>query len=321
MILAGDIGGTKCNLALFEARQGKLQRVAHERYASKDYAGLEEVVAEFARKTGVKIMAAGFGVAGPVVENKVHATNLPWIVDGAALARLLGTKNVVLLNDIEATGYGLAALDSSELYPLNRGTPAPQANQALIAAGTGLGEAILFWDGSRYVVSATEGGHADFAPRTEEEIELLRFLKKRYENVSCELILSGKGFRAIHEFLSPERTHSSFDDPEADPAVEITRQALAGTCAVCVRTLNLWVAIYGSEAGNLTLKALARGGMYVAGGIAVKLLENLKDGRFFEAFCAKSKFRILLAQVPIYVVLNEEAPVWGAAARAAALAA
>jgi len=318
MILAGDIGGTKCNLGLFEKRGGKLQRVTHARYPSKDYAGLEDVVAEFVRGAKGKITTAGFGVAGVVVQDQVHATNLPWVVDGVALARLLRIDRVVLLNDMEAAGYGLAVLDSSELYPLNRGTPAPQANQALIAAGTGLGEAILFWDGSRHIVSAGEGGHADFAPRTEEEIELLRFLKKSYEQVSCELVLSGRGFREIHQFLAPERTHASFDNPEVDPAPEITHQAMSGTCPICVKTLDLWVSMYGAEAGNLALKALARGGVYVSGGIALKILDKLKAGSFLEAFCNKSKFRALLSQIPLQVVLNEETPVFGAAARAAA---
>jgi glucokinase len=319
MILAGDIGGTKCNLAVFEARQGKLHCIVQRRYASQDYAGVEEVVQEFISTTGSKITAAGFGVAGPVVENQVHVTNLPWVVDSAVLAQLLELDRVVFLNDLEATGYGLECLEPSELFVLNQGTPAPQANQALIAAGTGLGEAILFSRGGRRVVAATEGGHTDFAPRTEEEIELLRFLKRRHKQVSFEMVLSGQGFRAIHEFFEPGVRHPSFDAPDADPAAEISRLALAGSCAVCGKTLNLWAALYGAEAGNFALKSLARGGVYVAGGIAVKILEKLKDGRFVQAFCDKSKFRDLLAQIPIQVVLNENVPLLGAAARAAQL--
>ncbi len=327
MILAGDIGGTKCNLALFEARRGALHSIAHRRFASKDYRQVGDIVSEFVRELGGgaaeggsgKITAAGFGVAGPVVDHRVRATNLPWVVDGASLARILGIERVVLLNDLEATAYSLPHLQPSEFCTLNPGTPAPQANQALIAAGTGLGEAILFWDGSRYVVAATEGGHADLAPRTEQEIELLRFLKKRYAHVSFELILSGRGFRTIHEFLGPTVKHPSFDAPGADPAPEITRLGLEGSCPVCVQTLDLWTALYGAEAGNLALKSLARGGVYVAGGIAVKILPKLKDGTFVRAFAQKSKFGTLLSQIPIYVVLNEEAPLLGAAAQAAAL--
>ncbi|HJY85828.1 MAG TPA: glucokinase [Candidatus Acidoferrales bacterium] len=324
MILAGDIGGTKCNLALFEGKPGSLRRVAYRRFASKDYTQLGDLVSEFVREVGIgsgtrsdKITAAGFGVAGPVIDNQVHATNLPWVVDGLSLARLLGIKRVVLLNDLEATGYSIAHLSASELCGLNDGKPEPRANRALIAAGTGLGEAILFWDGSRHVVAATEGGHTDLAPRTEQEIELLRFLKKREEYVSWEIVLSGRGFPAIHEFLDPAARHPGFDVPDADPAPEITRRALEGSCPVCVSTLDIWTALYGAEAGNLALKTLARGGVYVAGGIAVKILPKMKDGTFVRAFCEKEKFGILLSQIPIYVVLNEEAPLWGAAAQAA----
>lgn len=327
MILAGDIGGTKCNLALFDGSLGALRRVAHRRFASKDYSRLEEIVSEFTREEGKTagggagaITAAGFGVAGPVIDQRVRATNLPWVVDGASLGRILGTGHVILLNDLEATAYSLAHLPPAELCALNAGTPAPKANQALIAAGTGLGEAVLFWDGSCHVAAATEGGHADLAPRTEQEIELLRFLKKRQEYVDCEAVLSGRGFRAIHEFLDPAVKHPSFGVPDADPAPEITRLGLEGSCRVCVRTLDLWTALYGAEAGNLALKALARGGVYVAGGIAVKILPKMKDGTFLRAFCQKSKFGTLLSQIPIYVVLNEDAPLLGAAAQAAAIA-
>ncbi len=327
MILAGDVGGTKCNLALFEARLGTLRRVAQRRFESKNYSAFEEIVTEFARQTGEsgseagrgKITAAGFGVAGPVINHQVRATNLPWVIDGASLGRILGIRRVILLNDLEATAHSLELLRPAELCVLNEGVPGAQATRALIAAGTGLGEAILFWDGSRYLVAASEGGHADLAPRTEQEIELLRFLKKRYAHVSFELVLSGRGFRTIHEFIDPALKHSGFDVPGADPAPEITQRGLAGTCPVCVQTLDLWTALYGAEAGNLALKVLARGGVYVAGGIAVKILRKLQDGTFLRAFCEKSKFGILLGQIPIYVVLNEDAPLLGAAAQAAAV--
>lgn len=327
MILAGDVGGTKCNLALFEARLGTLRRVTQRRFESNKYAAFEEVVAEFTRQTGesgseaerARVTAAAFGVAGPVVNHQVRATNLPWVVDAASLARLLGIGRVILMNDLEAAAHSLELLRPVELCILNEGVPVPQASRALIAAGTGLGEAILFWDGDRYVVAATEGGHADFAPRTEQEIELLRFMKKRYTQVSFELVLSGRGFRTIHEFLDPVLKHPGFDDPGADPAPGITQRGLAGTCPVCVQTLDIWTALYGAEAGNLALKVLARGGVYVAGGIAVKILEKLQDGTFLKAFCEKSKFGILLGQIPIYVVLNEDAPLLGAAAQAAAV--
>jgi glucokinase len=330
VILAGDIGGTKCNLALYESHGDDFRIVVKHRYESREFASFDDVIKKFLADTlketknagaGV-IQAAGFGVAGPVIDRRVKATNLPWHVDGPALARQLSTEHVVLLNDLEATGYSLALMKPSEISTLNRGLPAPQTTQALLAAGTGLGEAILFWDGNRYVVASSEGGHTDFAPRTEREIELLRYMKKHNEFVSVELILSGRGFRTIHEFLDPSVRHPSFDGPEADSAPEITRLGLAGQCPVCVQTLDLWAAIYGAEAGNLALKVLARGGVWIAGGIAIKIRKKIEDGTFFRAFCEKEKFAALMAQIPIYMVLNEEAPLIGAmsqAARAAGL--
>jgi glucokinase len=189
-----------------------------------------------------------------------------------------------------------------------------------LAAGTGLGQSILVWDGGteRYRIVPSEGGHSDFAPHTEQQIELLRFMRRRYPQVSWELILSGRGFRTLHEFLAPEVKHPTFEDPDADPAPEITKQGLAGTCPVCVETLDLWTSIYGAEAGNLALKVLALGGVYVAGGIAVKIIEKIKDGRFFAAFRDKWKFESVLENIPVSVVLNESAPLLGAAYEALA---
>jgi glucokinase len=330
VILAGDIGGTKCNLALYEFRKSNYQQIAKRRYESRKFSSFDGMIAKFlsdmsggTKRAGArKFASAGFGVAGPVIDHQVKTTNLPWVVDGPALAKQLATDHIVLLNDVEATCYGLALVNPSEISTLNRGVPAPQATRALIAAGTGLGEAILFWDGHRYVAAGSEGGHADFAPRTEREIELLRYIKKRNRFVSVELILSGRGFRVVHEFLDASVRHPSFDNPEADAAPEITRLGLAKQCAVCVQTLDLWVAMYGAEAGNLALKVLARGGVWVAGGIAVKIRRKMEDGTFFRAFCEKEKFGALLAEIPVQMVLNEEAPLLGAmsqAARAAGL--
>jgi glucokinase len=238
-------------------------------------------------------------------------------VDGHGLAKQLATENVVLLNDLEATAHSLALLEPSEISLLNPGVAVPQATQALLAAGTGLGEAILFWAGDRYVVASSEGGHADFAPRTEQEIGLLRHLKKQNPFVSVELIVSGRGFRTVHEFLDPSVRHPSFDATGVDAAPEITRLGLEGRCPVCVQTLDLWTAIYGAEAGNLALKVLARGGIWVAGGIAIKIRRKMEDSTFFRAFCEKEKFGPLMAQIPIRMVLNDEAPLLGAASQAA----
>jgi glucokinase len=325
VILAGDIGGTKCNLGLLEKRDGAFDVRFRRRFTSAAYTRFEDIVDEFLRgaqdssviSPPEKIRAAGFGVAGTVIGRRVQMTNVPWGLDADSLARQLGTPHIVLLNDLEAAGYSLRWLAADQFCTLNAGVPEPEAPQALIAAGTGLGEAILHWNGARHVVSPTEGGHCDLAPRTEQEIELLRYMKKTSQYVSFEMVLSGRGFRTVHEFLDPGAQHPSFGQPGADSAPEITRGALDGSCRVCVETLDLWTALYGAEAGNLALKALSRGGVFVGGGIVTKILPKMKDGSFLRAFCEKSKFADLLSRMPIQIVLNEEAPMLGAAAEAA----
>jgi glucokinase len=318
VILAGDVGGTKCNLALFAEKNGELEFVFRERFASKEFAQFDLIIREFARRAAgqlgkEKIRAAGFGVAGPVINNRIHATNLPWIVDADTLAREVGVKSVVLVNDLGATGHSLEHLPAEDFCVLNVGAPVPGATRALLAAGTGLGEGILFWEGSRYKVVPSEGGHSDFAPRTDQQIELLKFMRHRYPQVSWELILSGRGFRTLHEFLAPNVKHAIFEDPDADPAPFITKSGLDRSCPVCMEALDLWANIYGAEAGNLALKVLALGGVYVAGGIAVKILPKMKDGTFFKSFVDKWHFEKVLANVPVSIVLNESAPLIGAA--------
>jgi len=323
VILAGDVGGTKCNLALFSENGGKLTSVFKQRFASKDFAQFDLIVREFSLQAAPhlakeRVRAAGFGVAGPVIDNRVRATNLPWTVDAAVLASELRLSDVVLMNDLGATGHSIEHLCPEEYCVLNAGTPEHGGTRALLAAGTGLGQSILVWDGARYRVVPSEGGHSDFAPHTEQQIELLRYMRRRYPQVSWELILSGRGFRTLHEFLNPSVIHPSFEDPGADPAPEITKLGLAKECPVCVDTLDLWTEIYGAEAGNLALKVLALGGVYVAGGIAVKIIEKIKDGAFFEAFRDKWKFESMLSNIPVSVVLNESAPLLGAAYEALA---
>jgi glucokinase len=313
MILAGDLGGTKSNLGLFDARDGKLARAAYKRFASQKHSGLEEMVQDFLRETGAKVTASSFGIAGPVVDNKVHGTNLPWGVDGGAIARQLGLARVRLLNDLEAAGFGIGVLEPQDLETLYAGDSVPQANRAVIAAGTGLGEGVLYWDGKQHLPMATEAGHSDFAPNTARQAELWQFLKARYEFVSSERILSGSGFQRVHEFLDKSVRHPGFDDGAKDPAAEITRLGLSGECPVCVATLDLWTEIYGSEAGNLALRTVALGGIYIAGGIAVKILPKLREGRFAAAVRHKEKLSDFLARIPIHVVLNEDCPLLGAA--------
>lgn len=325
MILVGDVGGTKCNLALVERRENRFVIHHRQRFASRDYGHFSDIVAAFlagardvvAAGKAQTIEAAGFGVAGPVIGGRVSVTNLGWELEAGALRRQIGTKHVVLLNDLEAMGYGLSQLSSDDLRVLNPGQGRMHASRALIAAGTGLGESLLHWDGGRYIVLPTEGGHCDFAPRTEQEIALLRHMKLSQEPVSWEMIISGRGFQVLHEFLAPAARHPRFDSADYDPAPEITQQALEDSCPVCVQALDLWVSLYGAETGNFALKTLALGGVYVSGGIVTKILPKMMDGTFVRSFCRKSRFAELLAQIPIYVVLSEDTPLLGSAAEAA----
>jgi glucokinase len=323
VILAGDVGGTKCNLALFSEKNARLTTVFTQRFASKEFASFDLIVKEFSRQAAShlssdRVVSAGFGVAGPVIDNHVRATNLPWVVDARTLENELEVDKIVLMNDLGATGHSIEHLPLGEFTVLNPGKPEPGGTRALLAAGTGLGQSILVWDGGRYRIVPSEGGHSDFAPHTDQQIDLLRFMRRRYPQVSWELILSGRGFRTIHEFLAPQIKHASFEDPDADPAPEITQLGLAKSCPICVETLDLWTSIYGAEAGNLALKVLALGGVYVAGGIAVKIIEKIKDGKFFNAFRDKWKFESLLDNIPVSVILNESAPLLGAAYEALA---
>jgi glucokinase len=313
MILAGDVGGTKFNLGAFENQQGKLHLIAKQRYSSHLYTRAEDAIADFVRQLKSKVTAACFDVAGPVVDNTVHATNLPWVMDGAGLAKFLGIPRVRLLNDLEATGYGLEVLEPNELEVLQAGVPTRAANRAVIAAGTGLGEAVLFWNGQHHVPYATEGGHTGFAVQNNLEVELAQAMLRKYGQLEYEMLLSGRGFREIHDFLDPSVRHPVFETAGADPAPEITKNAVDGICPICVRAVEIWIDIYGAEAGNLALHSLARGGVFVAGGIAVKILPLLKRGNFVRAFAEKPKLGELLARIPISVVLNEDAPMLGSA--------
>jgi glucokinase len=325
MILAGDVGGTKCQLALVEKQGNRFLIRERHRFLSHEYTRFSDIVAAFLAEAGQtvasskakRIEAAGFGIAGPVMGNRVKVTNLDWELDARMLARQIGVGRVTLLNDLEATAYGLHWLPADALSVLNAGKPRPHATKALIAAGTGLGESLLHWDGERYIVVPTEGGHCDFAPRTDQEIELLRYMKKIEEPVSFEMVLSGRGFQTLHEFLDASIRHAGFESAEIDSAPEITRRGLDGSCPICVQALDLWVSLYGAEAGNLALKTLSLGGMFVAGGIAAKIMPKMTDGTFLRSFCRKSKFSAMLAEVPVHVVLTGDAPILGAAAEAA----
>jgi glucokinase len=327
MILAGDVGGTKCSLGLFLQEGSDLHSVFQRRLATRDYAGFEDLVDNFLQQATASnqganksIDAAAFGVAGVVADGRHYSENLPWVVDGSTLARKLNLKNVILLNDLAATASSLDRLPGNDLVPLNQGKAVSFATRGVIAAGTGLGEAILFWTGERYQVAAAEGGQSDFAPRTEREIQLLSHLRTRLPHVSCEEIVSGRGFRRIHELLKPGLRHESFESAQSNAASEITQRALARSCDACVETLGFWIEIFGGVTGNFALQTMAVGGVYVAGGIAVRILPQLQDGTFFKAFCGEGKLAPVLKDIPISVVVNEDAPMLGAAYQALASA-
>jgi glucokinase len=320
MLIAGDIGGTKSHLVAYDAAANKLTVIARKRYATRDFSSFEKLVEEFSHHASAlsakaTIEAAGFGVPGTVVDGRLHAAHVPWVLDSTALAASLGVprERVVLMNDLVATARGLRKLEPQDFLFLNRGVDHPEENIAVIAAGTGLGEAVLYWDGHGHRAAPSEGGSADFAPRTDREIAFLTFLKKRLSRVSCEELFSGRGFRPIHEFLAPDVRHDSFSKPAAESAQEITQNALAASCPVCVETLEFWTDAFGAESGNLSLRVLAYGGVYLAGGIAVKILPLLQKSTFCQAFADKGPLAPLLANIPIAVVLNEDAPLLGAA--------
>jgi glucokinase len=322
MILAGDIGGTKCNLSLLTPTDdGKLSTVFQRRYATRDFQSFEGLIERF-RSDAIDVVAmrsrftaAGLGVAGAVVDGRLYANNLPWTLDARALAQKLNLdlEHVVLLNDVVATATSIDILPQRDLGVLNPGVAQPRATRALIAVGTGLGEALLLWDEKGYRVAPSEGGLADFAPRTDREIRLLMHLKREFAHVCCEEVLSGRGIRAIHEFLDPAVRHPSLNGSGGDPTREISTLALSNSCPVCVETLDLWTEAYGSEAGNLAVRVLAFGGIYLAGGIAPKIFSKLTDGSFLRGFCDKAKLSPVLSKIPIHVILNEDAPMLGAA--------
>jgi glucokinase len=325
MILAGDVGGTKVHLALYDFKEGKLEYARDERYPAKDYAGLEEIVKKFLG--GAKVDAACFGVPGPVRNGRLRLTNLPWTLDSRELSTSLGITHVFLINDLEANGYGVAELAPDQVYSLAEGDTSQVGNRALIAAGTGLGEGLLIWNGQSHVPFPSEGGHADYAPRNEDEIDLLRFLKQKYDGrISFERVVSGMGLTNVYDFLSEVR---GVEVPKwlgvrmaaEDPNAVITECALAAKSEICEKALNMFVSAYGAEAGNLALKVLSVGGVYVGGGIAPRILEKLKDGTFMKAFTDKGRLSQLLINMPVRIILESRAALLGAASYAEARAA
>lgn len=318
LVLAGDIGGTKTSLALFSINDDKLRMETEHNFPSKKYSGLVPILDEFSVRNNKSIDAACFGVAGPVVDGHVKTTNLPWVIDSQVLRQALRVDTVYLLNDLEAAAYGVFTLDNEEFYTLNEGNMHSTGNKALIAAGTGLGQAILYDDGRHFHALPSEGGHADFAPRTELEIDLLRYLLARFGHVSYERVLSGPGLFNIYRFLKESR---GMAEPPLlaerfaagdDPAAVISTAALAKEAEICCTALDLFVSIYGAEAGNMALRFKSVRGLYVGGGIAPKILDKLKDGTFMRSFIDKGRYTELLAAMPVQVVLNPQAGLRGA---------
>jgi glucokinase len=318
MILAGDIGGTNARLAFFRTENSHLILAAQGVFPSRQHRGLDEIVAKFVETEGIHPNVACFGVAGPVRNGNVETSNLPWTVEASRLASELQLPSVMLINDLEANAWGIACLKETDLIALNRVKTTPTGNQAVISAGTGLGEAGLYWDGQGYDIFACEGGHCDFAPRTELEIELLRYLTTRFGHVSYERIVSGPGLVTVYRFLRD--THRG-EEPQwltdemaqGDPAAVISRNAVAAKSPLAEHALDLWISIYGAEAGNLALKLMALGGIFLGGGIAPKIASKLSGPLFMQAFLSKGRMQTLLESIPVKVITNDKIALFGAA--------
>lgn len=324
MILAGDVGGTSTRLAFFDVSRGQLQRLVEKTYHSRDYATLDDIVGDFLASQQTKPEAAAIGIAGPVHEGVVRATNLPWLVEVKRLAARIGISKVVIINDLEANGYGIATLGADDFAILQPGAPDAKGNAIVVSPGTGLGESVLYWDGSQYWPLPSEGGHASFAPQTDLEDELLKHLRAQFGHVSWERLVSGPGIFNIYKFLRDTGRES---EPAwlaqqlkgQDPAAVISKAALERKSPLCERTLDLFAALLASECGNMALKVLAIGGIYLGGGIPPKILPKLKEPAFIEAFKDKGRFGPLLETFPVRVILNEYTALRGAARRASVL--
>jgi glucokinase len=329
VVLAGDIGGTKSNLGIFAVTEGMPRLLRGETYPSADYASLDALLREFLGDDAREIRAACFGVPGLVIENRASVTNLPWVLDGGAISSLVGGHSVVLINDLVATAEGVPLLAPDELAVLHPGGPgaAGSGNLALIAAGTGLGMALLPRTASGWMPVPSEGGHMDFAPRNEEETGLLFYLRELFgDHVSIERVVSGPGLFNIYRYLRDRAGHAESPEmgealeTEDDPTRAIGEAALSeAPDPLASRAVGLFISAYGAVAGNLALVGTATGGLYVGGGIAPKLLPRLQDGNFLRAFLNKGRFREFLETVPVRVILNERAALLGAAHHAAAL--
>ncbi len=319
MIVAGDIGGTNARLATFDVQAGRLLLAKEIVYPSRSAPDLETIVRRFVEEARPVAVAAALGVAGPVKDGRTETPNLPWVVDAVHLADILGVSKVTLLNDLKANAYGLRHLGPTDFAMLQSGAKDAVGNQAILSAGTGLGAAGLYWDGERHRPFATEGGHADFAPRNRLEADLMEDIAREKGRVSVERVLSGSGLVRIYRFLrqrsgEPEPPELTERLAKGDAAAVVSRCAMDEADPVCVKALELFVSAYGAEAGNVALRMLATGGLFLGGGIAPKILPRLqRDGLFMTAFLDKGRMRALLETIPVLVVLNDRAALWGAA--------
>jgi glucokinase len=330
MILAGDVGGTKVHLALYNFAGGRLQAIRDQKFPAHDFASLDDVVKKFCVSGNEKvedIVAACFGCPGPVRDGRLKLTNLPWVLDTRDLVKSLGIPHVSLINDLEANGYGIPELAPDAIFTLHPGDPEASGNAGLIAAGTGLGEALLIWEGKSHRPIPSEGGHCDFAARSNREIALLEYLRSALNGrVSWERVVSGLGIKNVYAFL---RDVEKIAEPgwlhdrmmAEDPNVVISQCAEDGSSSLCFETMKMFAGAYGAESGNIALKVLATGGMYLGGGIAPKILKTLKNGTFMQAFLDKGRLSPLLESIPVRVILDETCALLGAAAYAEARAA
>jgi glucokinase len=318
LILAGDIGGTKTNLALFGVAGNSLSILREQRFPSTGYPGLNAMIREFLGHDAPPVLAAGFGVPGVVSDGRAKPTNLTWGVDAAEIAGEFGIPHVMVLNDLEANAHGIAHLKASDFAVVQKGAPNSKGNRCVVSPGTGLGQAGLYWDGRKHHVWACEGGHADFAPRNELEIALLQYLIKQFGHVSAERVASGMGIENIYKFLRDTGRGVEFpavaeEMKNTDAGVVISKYANSGECTMCAKTIDIFVNCLGAEASNMALKTMSTGGVFLGGGIPAKLLSHIQSVAFLHAFNDKGRLSSVMENMPVLVILNDQAALLGAA--------
>ena len=320
-VLAGDIGGTKTDLAIFEVNGTKLEVLAEKKYPSGDYSSLDEIVKDFVKDQEEIPQWGSFGIAGPVRNGIAKTMNLPWVIDAEKMAKEIGFKKVWLMNDLEANAWGIGALQEEDFFVLNEGKPDLEGNASIISAGTGLGQAGLYYNGEQLRPFACEGGHSDFSPQSDLEIALLQFLKKRYapdSHVSWERVVSGMGIGNIYDFLCD---YHGAETPDwlaeeirtGDKAASISIAASGNRCPICAEAFKLFVHLYGAEAGNQALKIMATSGVYIGGGIAPRNLDQFKNSTFMDSFCAKGRMKQMMQDMPVKIILNQRTALYGPA--------